>query len=427
MLQGGGVFLKGLQRDRVGQGTTFLNNCKILNNTASFGGGMACSACRAVLSDVQLEGNNALLPADLQNMILSRKAPTALSSNSSGNSSQGILTPDAWQGAIGGGTQDVSGHEQGWQRPYVVAGVGGGIAANLAGNSFVVLLNGSTLDNNRAQQLGGGVYLNSSTTCQRDLIPGQYQGEKAPCGVLIDSEVVVGSENKAVLGGALVAWTGQAAFHWCCSNSRGGTRGQQCFNATERPLCQGSQLWDADPAELYGTLPAQMLAFNNSCLMKHIQLNESAAAAAPKVRGDPPLALQYAGQPIPDWTKQCLMTGQAASPQLYSGGVLAMTVVVLDEYDNIMNMQRSYLAESSARPMSSDWDGMASGEDGPQLLVEQSDMSLFVIGELRADLNVTAQFANLSLQPVQPPRENILHNFTLAPTKESDILRQVCS
>ena len=485
-MQGGGVFLKGLQKDTFGHGVTVLNNCIIADNTANFGGGLACSTCRAVLSNVTLEGNKALQPVSLEltmtaksstekprasigqssnnsssNDNSSSSSNTSSSSSSSSNNSNSSESTEKSKGDRS--AADVSGHERGVLMPYIISGVGGGIAANLAGSSFILLNGASTLDNNKAGQLGGGIYLNSSkNSCDREYVPVGLGDRVVPCGVFLDAGVEVGGGNYAPLRGALLAWTGQAAFKWCCGSSAGSGVGsggrdqqQQCFNATEPPNCPGSPLMNVKPALLYGTLPTTMVAFNNSCLKEQMPQNLSAvldAAAAAGNQDDPgtaPPALIFAGQSPPEWTLNCSMTGQAIRPQLYSGGVLNMTVVVLDGYGNVMNMGPSYLvADHALQDASSARADVSSGttagsstdagsntgviaaawavaEDEPQVLVRQSDMGLFVIGELKAELDVTAQFTNLSLQPVQPPRENKVHNFTIVPTKDSDILRQV--
>jgi hypothetical protein len=148
-------------------------------------------------------------------------------------------------------------------------------------------------------------------------------------------------------------------------------------------------------------------------------------------------------------TKRFNKTGHALQRgRLYSGGQLDITAVVIDGHSNVMNAsnpdkkQLVGLVENHGLGQDHLLGRMPAGAEEvaawaaePNVtqpnrfeLVKQANSSLFVIGNLTAPLGVTAQFFNLSLQPVDPPRaKSVKYGFELFPGQNSTILRQVTS
>eukprot|EP00775_Hariotina_reticulata_P003871 gene3871-4126_t len=59
-LAGGGIFLRGLQQDKLGSdGYTNISHIQLSNNTAGFGGGVACDGCRAIVYSSNITDNRA--------------------------------------------------------------------------------------------------------------------------------------------------------------------------------------------------------------------------------------------------------------------------------------------------------------------------------------------------------------------------------
>jgi hypothetical protein len=261
-LQGGGIYSKGLQQDSLGAfGALIINHTMITNNTASFGGGIACDSCRAILA-AQIDGNQAIRNVSLDNT----------TSNNWGSA------PGGWGGGWGGSSGGSSGSSGGcgngtgsgssagsYLNPrrlrHAVLGAGGGVAANLAGNSYVVICvsgNGTSIDdrgksslrNNTAQALGGAVYLNSTMIASdcpfpqpgkeltETCFPGGYWPKK--CG--FNTLDLDWQGSMASAGGDLVAWAGDTAgFNMACT-----LKGPQCaFN--------GSALRDANVSASSGS------------------------------------------------------------------------------------------------------------------------------------------------------------------------------
>jgi hypothetical protein len=120
---------------------------------------------------------------------------------------------------------------------HAVLGAGGGIAATLAGNSYVIICvsgNGSSIDdrgkstlrNNRAEALGGAVYLNTSMIAPDCLFPQPgpaltetcFPGGYWPKTCGFNTLDLDWQGSMAVAGGDLVAWAGDTSgFNQACT------------------------------------------------------------------------------------------------------------------------------------------------------------------------------------------------------------------
>jgi hypothetical protein len=166
VLQGGGVFLRGLQQDKVGRGNVIVNSCSIRNNTAGFGGAVACDSCRAVFLNTNMSGNSAAFKplAALPGSHGSTCAAAGRNGSSSG-------TRDGACIAAAGPMQQQSsaaGPQMG-----TVLGAGGAIAAVLKGRSFLHVCKGlgslpgrvADMADNTAATTGGLVYMDQQGAC----------------------------------------------------------------------------------------------------------------------------------------------------------------------------------------------------------------------------------------------------------------------
>ena len=351
-------------------------------------------------------------------------------------------------------------------------GVGGGIAAVFEQKkSFVFLGDNTTLAGNVAQMLGGGVYMYSkSDGCKTDTSDGWDpaelfqlpQGAVKQCGVSFSGTRGLKDGNDAFLGGKVLAWTGQAAFQVCCG-SENGTDIVCSKGSQPEPICPVTGQGDK-PSDLYATLPAQLLAYNKSCLCEvYARGNGShppTPAAAECGLGD---FLFEAGKPVRDSFDKCLL-GASSAPErgefknkssvdsqavrLYSGAQVNITAVVVDGYHSVMDLTTPAKDElvmlinhDLPGPTGSQLNQTAAAEGYSQaaaawavndkilqpamVQLQQKDSRLFVIGNLTVPLGVTAAFTDLALQPVIAPRANMNYSFNLTAGEKSNILRQV--
>jgi predicted outer membrane repeat protein len=217
-------------------GALIINHTSVINNTASFGGGIACDSCRAILA-AQIDSNKAIRNVSLDNSPTPSSVLWAASSGSNGGSSGGCRN----------GTSSGSSLNPARRLRHAVLGAGGGIAANLAGNSYVVVCvsgNGTSLDDrgrstlrhNTAQALGGAVYLNSTQIAAdcpfpqpgpaltETCFPGGWWPKK--CG--FNTLDLDWQGSLASAGGDLVAWAGDTSgFNMACTLT-----GAACSNST---------------------------------------------------------------------------------------------------------------------------------------------------------------------------------------------------
>ena len=421
--QGGAIFSKALQMlpsaVSSGRGLVSITRSRLTNNTSGFGGALCCWHCRAEIKGSSIIGNYAL------------------------------YTLDEWYGY-----DKMLGNDK--QR--YVEGVGGAIAAVFdQHNSFVVVGNDTILEENAAQMLGGAVYMyaidNDEKKCNVsakndvwDEVVEQYgvvEGPIRPCEVSFPSSME--GKNKAVMGGNVLAWTGQPVYKACCSSVDGSV-----MKCTEGP--QGPPVCDAANSTqkaMLGTLPAQVLVYNTSCLDVMSPCSKTAALSAAgdscwfapavdiNITFDECL-LGFSDAPAVvnssyDYSRRSNMT----LGRLYSGGQLNITAIVIDGYRKVMNVsnptqdQLTGLVNSGSGR--TDQPGHTAGAAqaaavvvrSPELNLTQTDPGLFVIGDLTQPLGVTAQFWDLSLQPVQRPTNNANHNFSIIAGQESNMLRQV--
>jgi predicted outer membrane repeat protein len=172
--QGGGLFMRGLQNDILGStGQTLLQNVTLANNTAGFGGAVACDNCRMLVSNTSMLHNTAVrreLPgskskqkqqqgSSAAGVAEAMDSATVTSSNSS-SSTEGNANATL-QSCQGDDVQSAPAPLMSYQ----VRGAGGAIAANMAGNSFLVLCRSGSSSNklllhNHAQAVGGAFYVN---------------------------------------------------------------------------------------------------------------------------------------------------------------------------------------------------------------------------------------------------------------------------
>lgn len=233
-LQGGGIYSKGLQQDSLGAfGALIINHTTIINNTASFGGGIACDSCRAILA-AQIDGNQAIRNVSLDNATSSGWAGGGGAWGGEGGSVVSPVSSGCNNGTSGGGGNAISPMRR---LRHAVLGAGGGIAANLAGNSYVIICvssNGSSVDdrwtstlrNNTAEALGGAVYLNTSMIAPDCLFPQPgpaltetcFPGGYWPKTCGFNTLDLDWQGSMAVAGGDLVAWAGDASgFNQACT------------------------------------------------------------------------------------------------------------------------------------------------------------------------------------------------------------------
>jgi len=172
-VQGGGMFLRGLQQDKLGQGNVVVMDSRITNNTAGFGGAVACSSCRAAFYNTTISGNSASLRPIPAAAAYSNNSSAACGSSLSNTSSNGTCLAVA---AAGSPKQQQSGASMTLMND-IVKGAGGAVAAILAGKSYIRVCgapNGKqvAMTDNTAATVGGLVYLS-------------YQGEEgcdSSCG-----------------------------------------------------------------------------------------------------------------------------------------------------------------------------------------------------------------------------------------------------
>lgn len=241
-----------MQQDSLGAfGALIINHTTITDNTASFGGGIACDGCRAIIA-AEIDGNQAI-----RNISMDAAAGPSPSLNNGsgawGGSNGGGSS--AWSGSNGNGGSGCGGSAGGnsiasslRKLRHAVLGAGGGIAANLAGSSYVVICasgNGrninergrSSLRNNTAWALGGAVYLNSTMIAAdcpfpqpgRALTETCFPGGFWPTKCGFNTLDLDWRGSRAWAGGDLVAWAGDVSgFNMACT-----LHGSVCDNTTQ--------------------------------------------------------------------------------------------------------------------------------------------------------------------------------------------------
>jgi hypothetical protein len=162
-LQGGAIFAKSLQSLPSGQGLVKILNTRIVNNTSSFGAGVACWDCRAVILNTSIVGNVA------------------------------IHTLPAWvwvnNEMIGSKNHNLDLH---------VKGVGGAVAAAFeSSKTFVYIDQDSTIEGNRAQTVGGAIYVyKKEGSCDDNMGPAVEAGLPSNavklCGVSLSAVMHTG-------------------------------------------------------------------------------------------------------------------------------------------------------------------------------------------------------------------------------------------
>jgi hypothetical protein len=169
--QGGGIYSRGLQHDTLGAtGALIVNHTIIISNTASFGGGIACDSCRAIIA-AHIDDNVAVRSEEgLEDTSMRGAWWHGPPASRAGTGSAGGSCVNGSHGAVGTAAAAISSVRR---LRHAVLGAGGGIAANMAGNSYVVLCKAdgtgtsssrgaSSLQNNTAMALGGAVYINTT-------------------------------------------------------------------------------------------------------------------------------------------------------------------------------------------------------------------------------------------------------------------------
>lgn len=159
------MFLRGLQQDKLGQGNVVVINSRITNNTAGFGGAVACGSCRAAFYKTTISGNSASL----------RPIPAAATySNSSAACGSGFSNSSSNETCLAAAAAGPLKQQQSDAAMAlmndIVKGAGGAVAAILAGKSFIRVCgapNGkqAAMTDNSAATVGGLVYMS-------------YQGEQ---------------------------------------------------------------------------------------------------------------------------------------------------------------------------------------------------------------------------------------------------------
>lgn len=172
-VQGGGLYLRGLQLDKLGQGNVAALSSSIANNTAQFGGGVACVLCRAFFHSTNMTGNTAVR--------LPRSAAAAAAVT--GNDSAACNSSSESRGGGSSRTCTPAEQQQQQQRQSVTAsmeravqGSGGAIAALLNDRSFLRVCSDqdaapAALTDNAAEIAGGLVYMSyqGTTTCSSSI------------------------------------------------------------------------------------------------------------------------------------------------------------------------------------------------------------------------------------------------------------------
>jgi hypothetical protein len=170
--KGGGLFLRGLQQDKVGRGNVIINSCSITNNTAGFGGAVACDSCRAVFLNTDMSGNSAALqPLAALPGSGSSTCTTGGRSSSSSSSSSSAAGKGACVAAAGPVQQQSNTAKD---QMGTVLGAGGAVAAVLKGRSFLRVCGGSeslpgrvaVMADNTAATTGGLVYMDQQGSCK---------------------------------------------------------------------------------------------------------------------------------------------------------------------------------------------------------------------------------------------------------------------
>jgi hypothetical protein len=378
-LQGGGLFMRGLQNDKLGStGQALLHNVMLHNNTAGFGGAVACDNCRAVLFNTSMTHNIAVRrdseatgskqqqrkeqPDSMQATTIVTVTNSSSSSNGSSNASANALI--TCQG------DDV----QAAPAPlmvYQVRGAGGAIAANMAGNSFLVLCDdGSSssrnaLLHNHAQAVGGAFYVNytltagcagpevdqlHNLTCFPGVGASAADGGVSQLGCGLTTVNVDWSNSSSDAGGDLLGWAGADGFRMICSSSSS-SNGSSCNDipingsngaadsSNRSSNGQGACFVSYTAGDAYACLPAAAAVARDT---QDRQQNLSAAAAAgshltissPGLRFELPNSLgvfnstclqqqeQKAGAGQVANTTRCAVAGLhgASMPKVFSGG-----------------------------------------------------------------------------------------------------------
>lgn len=264
-VQGGGVFLRGLQNDQLGStGQGVIHNTTIAHNTAGFGGGIACDSCRALLLANDISNNVAVRRASGDQAASAPAGPagvaiagiTVISSTGSSEHGSGSFDSSSSSSTGSCGADDL-GLEPAGLMSYQVRGSGGAIAANLAGNSFLVLcggtgdIKGNTVVNNHAHAVGGAVYVNHTESSSRCEGP-QAQGSAGDicleasaglwpsgCGVTMFNTDWSNSSSDA--GGDLLGWAGSDGFNMVCTGSGSACSTPGSFSSNSSPAVLSSR------------------------------------------------------------------------------------------------------------------------------------------------------------------------------------------
>jgi predicted outer membrane repeat protein len=254
--------MRGLQNDKLGStGQTLLHDVTLENNTAGFGGAIACDNCRMLVSNSSLLRNTAVR-RDLQGSkqqqqhgntaagaeALTSAASTGSSSSSSeGNATVPLITNSCRGDDIQAAPAALMSHQ--------VRGAGGAIAANMAGNSFLVLCGSSNnsssnlLLHNHAQAVGGAFYVNYTAsadcsgpsleelhnlTCLAGIPVGRSAAaagfSRIGCGLTTVN--VDWSNSTSDAGGDLLGWAGGDGFSMICSSSKSSSCSSQSGNSS---------------------------------------------------------------------------------------------------------------------------------------------------------------------------------------------------
>ena len=398
------MFIWSHQKLPLAQGLVNVTNCTITGNTSPFGGAVCCWRCRAAIRNSSFESNLAL------------------------------NTLEKWSGnnkMLGNSDQEL-----------YVAGVGGAVAAVFDGHrSFVVIDNETRLETNAAQMLGGAVYTYSkekecnvgdSDKWDPNAHYGFAPDTVRACGVSFLSGEEGG--NKASLGGDILAWSGQGVYKACCSSAD--SSAVQCSEGPKQPVCSAGTGAD----QLYATLPAQVVAYNTYCLDEIRSCSELATSCwfspAEPVGTEFDRCVMGFSDAVDSRFNKTFNSWQQA--RTYSGWQLSITAIVIDGYEKVMNLsnpdQRQLVelvqlanpGPGQGAAKAAEWAANTATFKPPQLQIKPASSDLFVIGDLVAPLAVTAQFLDLALQPVVPPRETFAsYNFTLFHQEGGTILRQV--
>lgn len=303
------MLLRGLQSDPLGaSGFSIIADSIIANNSASFGGGLACDSCRAMLR-ASVTDNTAL------RLLNNKTAPPTKSHSRHAKRNS----------SIGGSAvcfDDASKDPAVALMQHQVAGSGGAVAGNMAGSTFLLLCAGTAMRDNHAAAVGGALYINYTYSPQcavpRPLgaaapplacFPGAGGFWPAACGVVSYNLDWRGSS--AAAGGDVVAWTGAEGYSMLCSSS-GGSASTACasgnsggnsgsssggssvtagcvkqFSATSDETClpvAGGNLSVLDAPQLKFTMPTRMLVYNTTCLQERAVLQQPQTSRALSVQ-----------------------------------------------------------------------------------------------------------------------------------------------